>query len=437
MTLTLKNLTCSAAIAVATLIVAGPLHAVVLIDDDFTAAEGYVDGKLQFQQPNGAGNGIWLGQFRAETGNPSVDTSGSGTVNVTSGNLTTDPIGDAFLRNVWNLGATGATAGGGSATNEVGGGFSLGDKFNFDISFQFTLPDGVGNHPLFISGVTDCFVNCGFDAAPRAGINLGASEFESGALKVFSHIGRSFTTGADNAFGLIIPLPDLGVDNGFNPDTGLKDLPTDLDSDLISVSYSAELIDEATKTWQATELIVTNETTATVLSSASVDKPDALESFVWDSLANAPDTDPSTPTEQGRAAHPTDPGSEMYFGTRWLDNVAAGGSASFDSVRFEFIPVPGAPVPGDYNANGVVDAADYTTWRDSLGQVGGGLAADGTGDDDLGIPDGDVDEFDYLYWKNRFGNTNGAGSGSAIPEPGTLLLTALALMAGVSSRRRA
>ena len=32
---------------------------------------------------------------------------------------------------------------------------------------------------------------------------------------------------------------------------------------------------------------------------------------------------------------------------------------------------------GDYNANGVVDAADYTVWRDSLGQTGMGLAADG------------------------------------------------------------
>ena len=33
--------------------------------------------------------------------------------------------------------------------------------------------------------------------------------------------------------------------------------------------------------------------------------------------------------------------------------------------------------PGDYNQNGFVDAADYVVWRDTLGQMGAGLAADG------------------------------------------------------------
>jgi hypothetical protein len=36
-------------------------------------------------------------------------------------------------------------------------------------------------------------------------------------------------------------------------------------------------------------------------------------------------------------------------------------------------------LPGDYNHNGVVDTANYTVWRDSLGQTGAGLAADGNG----------------------------------------------------------
>jgi hypothetical protein len=45
-------------------------------------------------------------------------------------------------------------------------------------------------------------------------------------------------------------------------------------------------------------------------------------------------------------------------------------------MAYEFVP---KPVPGDYNGNGIVDAADYTVWRDSLGQTGTGLAADGDG----------------------------------------------------------
>ena len=420
------------AFALAMLMLPTTVQAVVLIDDDFTAAEGYADGKLQFQQPNGDGNGIWLGQFNdpddpnnGGTGNPSVDTSGTGTVNVITGSPGATPVatGDAFLRNVWNLGATGVGLAGQNETNEVGGGFNLGDRILIDVQFQFTLPDGVNNHAMFISGVTDCFAQCGFNAAPRAGIETGVSEFQAGSLKVFTHFGRSFTTGGDNAFGLIIPLPELGVANGWNPDTMAKDLPTDLDSDMIAISYTAELTDDVNKVWKATELVVTNVTTATEVSRASVDKPDALEEFVWDSLANAPNDDPTTPTEEGQAAHPTDPGSEMYFGTRWIDNTTVGGSASFDSVRFEYIPnIPF--VAGDYSGNGTVDLADYTIWRDTIGSVGGGLAADGTGDDDLGVPDGDVDEFDYAFWKNRFGDTFGAGSleSATVPEPASCVL---------------
>ena len=36
-----------------------------------------------------------------------------------------------------------------------------------------------------------------------------------------------------------------------------------------------------------------------------------------------------------------------------------------------------APIAGDYNKNGVVNAADYVVWRNSMGQTGWGLAADG------------------------------------------------------------
>jgi hypothetical protein len=58
-------------------------------------------------------------------------------------------------------------------------------------------------------------------------------------------------------------------------------------------------------------------------------------------------------------------------------------------------------VPADYNSDNVTNAADYTVWRDNLG--GSGPSGDGTGDDLLGEPDGDVDQFDYDYWKDKLG----------------------------------
>jgi hypothetical protein len=73
-----------------------------------------------------------------------------------------------------------------------------------------------------------------------------------------------------------------------------------------------------------------------------------------------------------------------------------------------------APLTGDYNHNGVVDAADYTVWRDTLGQsVPAGTGADGSGD-------GTVNIADYNLWNSNFGIGLAATSQlpNSVPEPG-------------------
>ena len=92
-----------------------------------------------------------------------------------------------------------------------------------------------------------------------------------------------------------------------------------------------------------------------------------------------------------------------------------GGQGGFSYIRAE---PPG--LTGDYNGNHVVDAADYTIWRDNLGHsVPNGTGADGNNN-------GTIDGGDYDFWKAHFGNPAGAGSaaseGAAVPEPGTVLL---------------
>jgi PEP-CTERM motif len=84
-------------------------------------------------------------------------------------------------------------------------------------------------------------------------------------------------------------------------------------------------------------------------------------------------------------------------------------------------------VLGDYNGNGVVDAADYVLWRN-----GGPLQ------NEVDNP-GTVDAQDYTEWRARFGNTSGSGSGlgaGAVPEPTTVFLALLAGLGTVASWRR-
>ena len=66
------------------------------------------------------------------------------------------------------------------------------------------------------------------------------------------------------------------------------------------------------------------------------------------------------------------------------------------------------PLPGDYNFNGVVDAADYSVWRDTLGSTID-LRADGSSAATPGAPDGVVDEHDHAWWKASFGQTLSVG----------------------------
>lgn len=86
----------------------------------------------------------------------------------------------------------------------------------------------------------------------------------------------------------------------------------------------------------------------------------------------------------------------------------------------------------DYNHNGLVDAADYTIWRDTLGQnVTAGSGADGN-------HDGSVTQADYNLWKLEFGYSS-PGSGAAaqsvvVPEPSALLLLGSGILTFYSRR---
>jgi len=95
---------------------------------------------------------------------------------------------------------------------------------------------------------------------------------------------------------------------------------------------------------------------------------------------------------------------QFYYGT----------TDSLGTLFRGFVEYYSGGLTGDYNGNGTLDAADYTKWRDTLGQnVPNGTGADGNGN-------GTIDSGDYSVWKTSFILSGGAGDlaqSASVPEP--------------------
>jgi endonuclease I len=171
--------------------------------------------------------------------------------------------------------------------------------------------------------------------------------------------------------------------------------------------------------------------------------PDFAADIDLDSISGVGDTDmfdvdldPFTGLEQG---------AFVAFDSLFMPNAVGQFAATF-TLMLSDEDLPGeqmqtltlslaaeAILSGDYNRDGVVDAADYVVWRRALGEnVTAYGGADGNGD-------GMIDDGDYDVWRVNFGATAAAAESfaiSAVPEPANLLLATWALLVMLSSRRR-
>jgi hypothetical protein len=112
----------------------------------------------------------------------------------------------------------------------------------------------------------------------------------------------------------------------------------------------------------------------------------------------------------------------------------SGFNLRLDDITYTGVASTVDVLPGDYNNDLVVDAADYTVWRDNLG-AGDESSLNGNGDGMNG-----VDAGDYSLWKDHFGDippgAGGLAGGSLVPEPASWLLATLVGVAIGSLGRR-
>jgi len=99
-------------------------------------------------------------------------------------------------------------------------------------------------------------------------------------------------------------------------------------------------------------------------------------------------------------------------------NAAPIGNGSGLKLTLDGQLVSLAQVKGDYNGNGLVDAADYVLWRN-----GGPLQND---------PTAGAQPADYDFWRSQFGASAGVGATagtvpSALPEPSCIGLLTIAI----------
>jgi hypothetical protein len=122
-----------------------------------------------------------------------------------------------------------------------------------------------------------------------------------------------------------------------------------------------------------------------------------LQSFTYDDISPWP----TAPDGGGQSLEIVDPLGDSSDPSNWRASLYFLGSPG----------TAGLPIPGDFDASGIVDTADYGSWKTAFGATTQqpGFGADGNGD-------GRIDAADYTVWRNHLGDSTtlyGVSGGAA------------------------
>lgn len=160
----------------------------------------------------------------------------------------------------------------------------------------------------------------------------------------------------------------------------------------------------------------------------------AIDSGVTNAISNSATLSLSTNAVLNLGAGVNEKVGFLSLDTALQPNTTYGSSQSNAVVKLDMyfsgtgiLTVGPSILAGDYNNDGIVDAADYVVWKKNVGQPSQTLPNDTTGVI--------VGQAQYNLWRSNFRNTVPApGSGaveiaSAIPEPSSFALVTLGLAA--------
>lgn len=143
--------------------------------------------------------------------------------------------------------------------------------------------------------------------------------------------------------------------------------------------------------------------------------------FYSNGIQNNPFLDPALDPSAGNLFTPGDRAALVAFLRTLTDNTFLTSSLFSD---------PFVTLPGDFDGDGEVDGDDLLVWQGAFGQTGLADADD----------DGDTDGRDYIIWQRNFGKTWDdllpLSALTAVPEPGSALLGAMAFSAVFFRRNR-